>query len=486
MRRSLAVLLALVAVLSVAGEASAQRTTLVEDFEKFEVGEQEPDRNWYDFTQADESGEVNDTTAVIEGNQSFLMTNGTTGDVGSRVSIFELATPIDVSAVEFTVQGQPINNSTGGSKQFITLESGDRARKLVEYYIFCNDSENPEACEFRVRFDHVDSNGQVLVNTSVNETRFNVRMEINWLDSEYRLFVNGVDDGVFPFLELPRDFGRIKFNQQRGDVPLGLSFDNWTVEDGINETQVGPDSDVADGIKQFARDIRFDSGGSKFFLGILILGVIVAAVAVAMISLGRDNTLLPAVSFFVVLAVLWLVFMEFWPSWFAVAMIIGAAAVVALFVRRAALGVSDASTGAGLVLGSLGYFVIAASLLAFAGFAGDTVALPTNPVEQTEEDGQEINETQSFAGAVTECVFTGGAFTFGLVGDCSQETQSTTFKKITDSAGEVFGWVQASANFVFQLLTFTFPVPTIFNVMIVGPPAAALAAYAVQVIRGGA
>lgn len=472
--------LLLVALLAVAGVASAQTETLFEDFEIFEPGE-DPDRNWYRYVEGDDIGQVNDSFMVIEGTQSMAFTGDTNGTVSDRTASFRLGSPTQVSAVDFTIKTASLNNSTAGSQQVVKIQSSAPTRNMVEFYIFCRDADNPEGCEFRVRFDHVDSTGQILINETLNNTQFNVRMEIDWINSEYDLFVNGQDDGTFPFLQIPQQVGRWKVEQHRGDVPLNMTLDQLTFENGINATADPTSGDVATGLQSFAEDIRFDSGASEWLMGFLYFATVIAAIAVPLITLGQDNTTLASLTFVGTLAVLWIVFLEFWPDWIAVALIILCGAAVALVVRRVALGIRDASTGASMVLGSLGYFIIAAALLAFAGFGVDNITLPTDPAEDQEDDA---TSEQTFVGAVTECVVSGGAFTFGLVGDCSQETTTSTFQSITDAAGNVFGWVRASLQFLYQLLTFQFPVPTLFNLMIVAPPAAALAAYAVEVIRG--
>lgn len=484
MRLSWAVL---AAVLIVAGPGMA--ATLTEDFESFSPGAK-PDQNWYDYTEADDVGDVDATELVIFGNQSMFWNRSvTTGStLSNRVGQFSLGVPSPLDEMNFTVEAVPPSNSTtNGTEQIIQVQSGPPRRTVVEFYVFCSDASSPDGCELRVRFDHVDSTGQVLINASANQTRFNIRMVFDWINGEYQLFVDGVDDGVFPFLELPQNVGRIKFAQHRADLDWRMSFDNWTVVGAVNSSGAGAKGDVATGIQNFAEDIRFTTSGSLFFLGLLIWLVMVAAVVVPLLSLGMDNTVLPAVGFFGVLCALWLVFMEFWPDWIGISLIIIAAAVLALTIRSKALGVRDASSGSSMVLGSLGYFVIASSLLAFSGYATDTISMPVNPSEQLNDAGGNVTDTQqTFVGAVTECIFSGGAFTFGLVGDCSQDTTTTTWKKITDAAGQIYGWVQASVDFVFQLLTFRLPIPTLFNIIIIGPPAMALAAYAIGMIRGTA
>lgn len=484
--RQLAPWLLLAALLALTGAATAE--TFTEDFEDEEI-DTTPDEDWYNYRQGDDIGHVNNSTMVIAHNRSVLWQAGTTDFVGNRWAEFELAAPAQLDVLEFWIRGDPPSGTDSrGSQQVVKIGGATPPRKMVEFFLFCRDEDNPDGCQFKVRWDYVDSTGQTLVNETVNQTEFKIRMEIDWIDGRYRLFVNGVDDGIFPFLEGPRNIDHIRFQQFRGDVPWGMSFDEFHVEGATNETTDQPGGDVATGLQNFAQDIRFDSPASQFFLGILFWITMMAAVIVPLIKLGKDDTLVPAATFFGVLAAGWLVQMGFWPRWIIIALIIFAAASVAMVVRRFALGIRDASSGSGLVLGSLGYFLIASTLLAAAGFGGDTVRLPTSPAEQTQENGEEVNETQTFKEAALECAFT--AVPTGLIGlvagaaDCSRETQTTAWKRIADAAGNVYGWVQASVNFIFQLLTFRFPIPTIFNVILVGPPAMALASYAIEVIRG--
>lgn len=472
-------LVALLATVSTGAEA----VDFLEDFESFTPGS-DPDQTWYNYIEGEDFGQVNDSFQVIEGTQSMRWFGEATSDASTRTADFRLATPIQLTAINLTIEGAPSGNLTGGSRQAVTIESDVPRRSLVEFYLLCRFPDSPDACELRVRFDHVDSTGQILVNTTLNETRFQLRMEIDWINSQYELFEDGTSAGIFPFLELPRDVGRLQVHQHQASVPIAMSLDLLGVEGASSEVPTAETGDIATGLQNFANNIRFTSSGSEFLLGLLFFLTLLAAVVVPMFALGRDNTTIATVTFFAVLVAFWLILLGFWPEWIGISLIVFAAAAVGLVVRRMALGVQDASTGPSMVLGSLGYFVIASSLLAFSGFATDTIEMPTNPVAQTEEDGADITDTQSFAGAVVECIFTGGAITFGLIGDCSQETTTTTFKRITDSAGRIFGWVQASVNFVFQLITFRLPIPALFNIIIVGPPAMTLAAYAVEVIRG--
>ncbi len=473
-RRLLLVLLLLV--------PAAAADTFTETFESFAANDFDrqfkPDQAWYDYSEGVDIGNVSQTGPII-GTQSFRIASANTTDASNKYAIFALEVPAPLTETTFYIKGDSYaNTTTGGSRQVIAVESSAPVRSLVKFYVFCNDTASPQGCELRVKWQSIDSTGQVLINASANITQFKIRIVPDWLDGDYNLFVNDVDDGVFPFLEIPDDIGRVKFDQYRSDIPMGLKFDNWNVVGATNGTG-GVEGDIATGIKNFASDIRFTTSGSKFFLGFLIFLVLCAAVIVPLLALGLDNTLIPAIGFFAILAALWMVFMEFWPEWVGISMIVIVAALVGTTVRRLFLGITDASTGPGLVAGSLGYFIIASSLLAFSGYAADTITVPTGPAEQQDVNAT-TNPDQSFIGAVAECVFTGGAFTFGLRGDCSQDTVSKTWTQITD----IFGWVRTGLDFLFQLLTFQLPIPVIFNVIIILPPAAALATFAIMVIRG--
>lgn len=456
--------------------------TFTEDFEDYTItgigAEIVPEQEWYDYSENTAIGQVSDDNPTVNDLQWMKFQGDQTTDATARSASFTLEVPAQLFETTFYVNATPIGTDGLGSRQVVSIQSSAPVRTMVEFYVLCTDATDTTGCDFNVRFEQVDTLGQTLIDANQTLTAFKVRVIPDWLNGTYNLFVNDVDDGWFPFLELPEDIGRIHIDQQRADVPLNMSFDDWQVQGATNGTGA-VEGDVATGIQNFANNIHFNTAGSKFFLGILVFLVLCAAVIVPMVALGLDNTIVPAIAFFATMAALWLVYIEFWPDWVGIAMIIAVAALIGTLTRRLVLGIQDANQGPGLVAGSLGYFIIATSLLAFSGYATDTVAVPTGPAEQ-----QGINETtdpsQSFLGAVAECVFTGGVFTFGLRGDCSQETVSSTWVQITD----IFGWVRAGLNFLFQLLTFQLPIPVIFNVMIVLPPAAALATFAIMVIRG--
>ena len=483
MNRSLAVLLALLAF---TGTATA--ATLTEDFEDDDAGgfgDGNPTEDWYTYAELSDVGKVAITAPIIEGTQSVHFTGNETTDATDRRATFTLTNPTQITNITFFIDAATPSENTVGTQQVITLESTAPTRKLVQFFVFCRDAANPTGCELRVRFEHLDTTGQVLINTTVGDDDFKIHLVNNWLNSTYQLFVDDVNDGHFPFLELPRNFARIRIHQYRGDVPLFLALDDITLTNGIDAPPSAVQGDLATGLQGFASDIRFTTDGSRFFIGLLLFIVLIAAVLVPLFALGLDNTLTPTLSFYSLVATFFLIDLEWWPDWIGIGLIIACAAIIGQVIRVRALGITNASNGGGLVVGSLGYFIIASSLLAFSGYATDTIAQPLGPPDQQNDDGGNVTATQqTFVGAVAECIFTGGAFTFGLVGDCDQDTVTTTWDTIVSTAGDIFGWVRAGVDWVFQLLTFSLPIPVVFNLLIVGPPAGGLAAWGIATIRG--
>jgi len=473
-------------LLLASGAVSA--VTFTEDFEGFSLfgldPTLKPDQDWYNYVEGFDVGNLTAEAPIPEGTQAFRFNSSVDVDLTTRSADFRLAVPIQLEETTFTVVGTTPNDNGIGSQQFVMLESSSPRRSIVEFYVFCRDTSNPDGCELRVRTELADTTGAVLINTSVGQTEFEIRVVFDWFTAEFQLFVDGVDDGTFPMLELPQDVGRLHFGQYRSDVPWVLTFDNWTVVGASDEVVGGIDADVAEGLQNFARDIRFTSGGSLFMLGLVVLIVLLAAVAVPMIILGLDNSTVPAIGFYGVLCVLWLVVMEWWPDWVGIALIITAASMIGMVLRKATLGIGNADSHAGLVVGALGYFIIASALLGFSGYAAEDIVLPTGQPDIVNDAGNETTDNQSFLGAVSECIFTGGAFTFGLTGDCSQTTVSKTWEKFTDAAATIFNWARTGMDFLFQLLTFRLPIPVIFNIMIVLPPAAALATVGISIVRG--
>lgn len=458
---------------------SVMADTLTEDFDDFvdldDIGAIEG-HEWYVFSAGAEIYELTELDA-IGGTQSLKVVGNVTSDSSNKYVNFQINAPAQLTSLSFQIEGIPPSVSTDGSRQVISIESSAPVRTLVQFYVFCNDSTNTSSCELKVRYQHEDSTGQTLINGSLNQTLFKIEIVPDWINSQFTLYVDDINDGDFPFLELPIDIGRVKISQYNKDVPIGVIFDNWTLEGATDSGPISVEGDAVSGILNFAEDIRFTTTGSKFFLGFLIFVVLCAAVIVPLLALGFDNTIVPAIGFFVILVALWLVEIEFWPDWVGISFIILVAALVSTVIRRLVMGMKDARNGPGLVAGSLGYFIIATSLLAFSGYASETISLPTGSPTQ-----QGVNETenpdQTFVGAVLECSL--HIVTFTGLGDCSQKTVTTTWKAITD----VFGWVQSGLNFLFQLLTFQLPIPVIFSAIIVLPPAIGLFTFAVQTIRG--
>jgi len=436
--------------------------SFTEDFED-DTPNQDPSSNFYTYTETTDLGFTTDVSPILEGLQSMKFE-------GSGSAAFELAGPSQLTGINFTVQGITIDDDGVGSRQVIKLGSRAPDRTMVEFYLFCDDPSNPTGCELRVRFENVDSEGQVLIASSVGDSNFVINMVPDWTGGTYNLTVDGVDDGIFPFLELPQNIGKLTVAKPSGSLPVNMVFDAWSI-DGSSGITVSEDGDIGTGLKQWANDVHFTSEASLFMLGLVVLAIITLAVAIPLLALGMDNTVVPSISFFVSLGVLWLILMGWWPQWVGIAMIILVAALISLVVRRLLMGIRDASTNAGIVAGSLGYFIIATSLLGFSGYATESIEVPTSSLETPDDVEAQTNESisqQSFTGAVAECVIT-------FFSDCSTKTESSTWATLTDVAGTIFNFARTAFTFLFQLLTFSLPIPVIFNAILVLPPAAALA-----------
>ncbi len=476
MNSKIGILLAILCIIPTVGA-----DTFIETFEDDAPGglnpEYKPDENWYNYVEGDDVGNLTIAPVIPYGYVAFRVAKGITNDASTSYGRLSLERPTQITQINFTVRGTPINANGVGSQQLISLESSAPVRRLAEMYLFCKEFVHSTACELRVRSENTDTTGLNYTSTRyvTGLAQFNITLVPNWIDSNYVLTVNGVVLGTsIPFLDLPTDFARLTISQYREDTPMRVTFDNWRIEGGIAGNQSTVEGDAVEGIRQFIYDIHFRSAGSLFVFGIILFVIGMAAVIVPMFALGKSNAIANAVSFFGILLALWLVTLEIWPNWIGITFIILVAALVGLVVRRLFLGIRNASTGPGLIVGCFGYFIIASTFLGFSGYASDTI---TTPISQVDGDGA---QSQSFVGAVAECIITGGAFTFGLVGDCNQATVSGTWKEITD----IFSWVRTAINFLFQLLAFRLPIPVIFNMMIVLPPATALAVYAFELVRG--
>lgn len=443
--------------------------SFTEDFESFSPGD-DPSAAWYSYSEGGDAGLVVDTAPIIGGAKSMKFEGPAAAGAGGRFGIFTLAGEAQLTQLDFTVRGLTIADDGTGSRQVIQVQSDAPVRTMAEFYLFCTDAGNPTGCELRVRFEGIDTSGQVLVNTSVGDSQFLISMVPDWNTGTYRLFVDGVDDGVFPFLELPENIGRLRIAQDNKAYPLNVVLDNLFI-DGASAAVVSEGDDIAQGFKNFAMHIRFTSPTSLFLLGVVFMAAMVLAVGIPMVALGLDNSVIPALSFFGVLAALWLVMLEWWPAWIGIAVIILVAALISLVIRSLLMGIKDASTNAGIVAGTLGYFIIASALLGFSGYATESIEVPTSSLDTPDDVEAQTNETvqqQSFFGAVSECVIT-------FFSDCSRDTVSTTWATITDVAGTIFNFARTAFTFLFQLLTFSLPIPVVFNAMIVLPPAASLA-----------
>lgn len=481
------------AALCVVPGALAQ-TAYTEDFESFTVpafGTITPDQTWYNYRAGSTGIGSVSTTAPIGGSKSFRMFSAEGLTPSDKFSDFDLEVAATVSWINFTVDARSIAQNGDGSNQVVRLESESPRRTLAEFYVICQNTTYTAGCEFRPRFLTVDTTGQVLVNASSNLTRFRVELNVDWINARYRLYVNGVNDGLFNFLELPSNFGRLRMAQVDSTAPIDLAFDNWTVAGASSETGTTLTGDAATGIQNFLQNIKFTTSGSKFVFGILLFLILMAAIIVPAFTFGKDNSISPAIGFLVVLAALWLIDMEIWPEWIGIATIVAASAAVAL-TGRAMIGLGNSSSGAAMVVGALGYFIIASTLLAFSGYAGQAISLPTDSIE-VDDGASSLNTTdqvqQGFVEQVADCAI--GIVTFGKFGDCSRTSRGTAItwaKDTVDSIGRVtaaiFGFAKAAVGFLWQLLTFQLPIPVIWNMMIVLPPAAALGFLAIQVVRG--
>lgn len=461
----------------------AGAATFTEDFEDFSIvglnPDVKPDSDWYDYNEGEDVGNVTAEAPIPEGSQAFRFSSGTDVDISTRRATFSLEVPIQLVSTSFSIVGTPKADDSRGSIQFVSIESSAPVRKAIEFFVVCTNATFTEGCEFRVRWLQVDSIGQVLVPASENLTQFDVMVVFDWIEAEVCLFVNGVDDGCFPMLNLPVDVGRLRFGQYRSDIPWLSTFDNWTVVGASNETDE-LDADIATGLKNFGTNTRFTSAGSLFVFGLVWFLILSAAVIVPVVSVGRSNALVPGLAFYEILLVLWLVFMEWWPDWIGILVIILGATIISLALRKYALGIGRATNNAGIAITCLGYFIIVSTFLAFSGYAGETISVPSGPPSVADSSG-----TQSFGEAVVEC--TVGIISFGILGDCNQETTSSGFAKLNeaiDGIFSVFYWAVAGIKFLFQLLTFQLPIPVVFNMMIVLPPAVGLVVVAVSIARG--
>lgn len=448
--------------------------TFYEDFESFAtlgIDPEEPNRNWYTYRDITNIGNVTTTAPILQGSKSLRVVSAATDDVSNKFAEFNLVTSNQLTNITFLIEGSTLTDSTNGSLQVISLDSSFPTRHLVQFFLFCrNDTGNSsynDACQLRVRTNETESDGTVLVPYTTNDQRFNITVLPDWINAEFRLYVDGVNDGVFPFYEIPHDFDSIVIQQYRKDIPLNVTFDAYWLDGAAPVGNNTVDGDIAQGIQDFAADMHFTTSTSLFVFGLLLFIVLNAGLLTAMFSHGKTNAIAPAAALFALFVIYWLIQMRFWPDWFSIAFIIYVSSMVGLILRRVMLGVKDANQGPSLVVGSLGFFIICATFLAMAGYQVAAIEVPTGTVEETGAT------SQSFGEATLECVVT-------LFTDCSEQSESALWKTITD----IFGWIIASVQYLFQLMTFQLPIPVVLNIIIVLPPAASLGAYAIQLVRG--
>ncbi len=453
---------------------SVTAVTFLEDFESYNSFAIVPDpigQDYYEYSDPSDIGNVTNSQPILDKSNSLRIISNST-DISSNVVTFDLVTPNQLTDVTFVMQGSTTANSTLGSKQVVDLASSFPVRSIVQFFMFCrNDTGNvsyDDACQLNVRWQEAESTGVELIPYNATTNRFNITVSLDWQNVEFCLTVNAVDDGCFPFYQLPNDYARLRMFQFQPDIPMNMTFDYWQVVGAVDVASGVVEGDVAQGVQDFATDMHFTSATSLFVFGIILFVILNTALIAAMFAHGKNNTIAPAAAFFAIIVSIWLVQMEFWPDWIIVVFIIYVSSMVGLILRRVMIGIRDtSSSGPSLVIGSLGYFVICATFLAMAGYQTAEISIPTG---STEEEGA---TDQSFGEATLECVIT-------LFSDCSQQTESQIWKTITD----IFGWIIASVQYLFQLMTFQLPIPVVLNIIIVLPPAAALGAYAVQLIRG--
>ncbi len=451
---------------------SANALDFTENYESYvTIGfdpQTKPDQDWYNYEDGADLGNVT-TTTPIAGTQSLKVVSGISEDVTNRVVKNTLEIPIQLTKIEFLMEGKTITDITTGSMQYFTIESSFPVRKMVEFYLLCrNDTGNPaynDACQLSVRWLQADTTGQVLVAYSAIDQGFKIEVTPNWELFQFCLEVDDVNDGCFPFFELPTDIARVRFNQYRADIPMNFYYDNWIVYGAQNGTASPVEGDAAGGIKGFATNLHITSETSLFIFGFILFVIIHAGLIMAMFAHGKTNTIVPAVAFFAIITTFWLIQMEFWPDWIGITFIIIVSSMVGMVLRRIMLGIKDANQGSGLIVGALGYFIICGTFLAMAGYQTTEIFIPS----EVNGDGGE----QGWVETTLECIVT-------LFGDCSRQTESDLWKTITD----IFGWIIAASNYLFQLMTFQLPIPVVLNMIIVLPPAAALGAEAIRLIRG--
>lgn len=468
MTNKLAILLAVLVIPSVAAD------TFNEDFEEYRIAginpELDPDQDWYRFSRTGDIGNVSADQGILNGDQSFLLHGGQGVTPKLGKAKFALVQPGQAESTTFWIRSDTQVNTTTGLQAFVALESQAPARRIVEFYVLCTDADFPLGCALNVRHELINTVGEELVPASMNQSTFKIHMEFDWRAGTYTLFVDDVNDGVFEFLAFPENLGALEIGKVRTDYTAKLYFDNWTVD---GTPAIGEDAvlgDVGQGIKDFVDDAGFRGPTSKFVMGIAIAGILIAAVATLTRTLAGQSLASPVMAMFIIAVILWMTLLELWPVWIDLVLIILASTIASGLVRSVIIGAKDSNSSTMVILSAFSYLIAASSLLALGGFHADAIETPN---AAPDEDGA---ANQNIVAQVAECAF--GFITLKLA--CSKETETKTFKVISD----VLNWGRAAVNFLFQLLTFSLPIPALFNTLIVVPPAVTIFVEAIRIIRG--
>ena len=449
-----------------------------EDFESYNLAgaspELTPDQDWYDFRRNGEWGNVSADQGVLDGAQSFKFFVDEGIPPGNSKVSFNLAQPFQVDSTTFFIDANAVDDNPRGTRQVIQLFSATPRRVIAEFYVLCDNETDTGGCQFNVKHERQNTRGEELIPAANLDTVFKVHLVFDWRAGNYNLFVDDVDDGVFQFLELPTNLAGVELNKVDQIYAAEFYFDNWTVAGLPDSASDVVEGDMATGVKNFADDIRFRSDASRFVLGLVILVIILGGLASAMNALGDSPRMGPILLLFGLSTVLWLTLIGFWPLWVDLALMTATAALVAQVVRKVALGMKDANTSSGAIMGAFGYFIAASSLLALSGFAAQTIQVPAGDVENEnnlDEQGQ--------VAQILECSWSLLTFWDGDIA-CDKKVETKLFKVIDD----LVAWSRAAGDFLFQLLTFQLPIPPLWNAIIVLPPAAVLAVEGFKLVRG--
>lgn len=127
-----------------------------------------------------------------------------------------------------------------------------------------------------------------------------------------------------------------------------------------------------------------------------------------------------------------------------------------------------------MVLGTLGYFIIASVLLTTSGLAATQIQYPTGVGS---DDPQA--SPKNFGQSVFDCIINIVSIT--AAGSCNAHVKSATYIAIAN----VLDWAVGAVTFLFQLATFQLPnVPTFLQILIIGPPALVMGYIGIKFARG--